>query len=120
MGGFLTFLSVQRYGILVLLAGLLVACFLLNWLLWMSGLGRYRGISAQSDKRLSMVVADFFTKLIDDFKHLLALVMVLLFAMMLFLAMVPGLQSGKIGEVKDGVQSVAAALGGLIGSIIGY
>jgi len=34
--------------------------------------------------------------------------------------MLPGLMSGEISQVTDGVQAVAAALGGLIGSIIGY
>jgi hypothetical protein len=57
--------------------------------------------------------------LINDFRHLLALVVVLLFSVMTFFAVLPGLLNGNAAEVTDGVQSVTAAMGGLLGSIIG-
>jgi hypothetical protein len=120
MSAFLSFLAAQRNGILLLLLVFGAMGLLLNWLLWMFRWGRFRGSPPQADSKLRFVVADFFVKLINDFRHLLALVIVLLFAFTLFLAMLPGLRDGKIDEVKDGVQAVAAALGGLIGSIIGY
>jgi len=120
MSAVLSFLAAQSNGILLLVLVFIVIGFLLNWLLWMFRLGRYRGSSTQADSKLRFVLTDFFVKLINDFRHLLALVIVLLFAFTLFLAMLPGLRDGKIEEVKDGVQAVAAALGGLIGSIIGY
>jgi hypothetical protein len=120
MTAFLGFLATQRNGIAMLLLVLGALAGLLNWLLWMFRRGRFRGTSPQTDQRLRVVLTDFFVKLIDDFRHLLALVIVLLFALALFLAMLPGLHSGNLNDIKDGVQVVAAALGGLIGSIIGY
>jgi hypothetical protein len=120
MTTFLGFLAAQRNGILLLMLVLFVLCFLVNWVLWMFRWGRYGGISPQADTKLRLVLTDFFIKLINDFRHLLALVMVFLFAVALFLAMAPGVKGGNLNEIKDGVQTVAAALGGLIGSIIGY
>ena len=66
------------------------------------------------------VLADFFVKIINDFRHLLALVLVLLFGLAVFAAMWPGMMKQDVNLIKDGLQGVAAALGGLIGSIIGY
>lgn len=120
MSTFLGFLAAQRNGVLLLLLVLTVLSLLLNWLLWMFRVGRYRGSSPQTDSKLRLVLTDFFIKLINDFRHLLALVVVVLFAAVLFLAMAPGVKSGKLSDIKDGVQAVAAALGGLLGSIIGY
>ena len=120
MSEFFGFLAAQRSGILLLLLVVVVLAILLNWLLWMFRWGRFRGTSPQTDQRLRVILTEFFVKLIDDFRHLLALVIVLLFALALFLAMLPGLKSGNLSDLKDGIQAVAAALGGLIGSIIGY
>jgi hypothetical protein len=120
MTAFLGFLTTHRNGIAMLLLVLGAFAALLNWLLWMFRWGRFRGTSPQTDQRLRFILTEFLVKLIDDFRHLLALVIVLLFALALFLAMLPGLHSGNLNDVKDGVQVVAAALGGLIGSIIGY
>jgi len=120
MSAFFGFMAAQRDGILLALLVLSVLVFLLNALLWMFRGGRYRGSSPQTDTKLRLIMAEFFAKLIDDFRHLLALVVVMLFAVTLFSAMLPGLQSGKLNDLKDGIQAVAAALGGLIGSIIGY
>ncbi len=98
---------------------LLVFGIVVNWALWMFGWGRFRGRPA-SDSKLRFVLADFFVKIINDFRHLLALVMVVLFALALFAAMWPGMIKQDVSLMKEGLQSVAAALGGLIGSIMGY
>lgn len=63
---------------------------------------------------------ELLTKIIYEFRHLLALLIVVLFAVALFAAMWPGMMKGDVALIKDGLQAVAAALGGLIGSIIGY
>ncbi len=118
----LSFLADNRAGILLLLVVLLALGLLVNWLLWMLGWGRFKAHAApgHADSKLRYVVANFFVEIINDFRHLLALVIVLLFAVTLFAAMLPGMISGDVDVVKDGLQAVAAALGGLIGSIIGY
>ena len=69
---------------------------------------------------IRFVLTDFFVKIINDFRHLLALVLVVLFGLALFAAMWPGMMKQDVSLIKDGLQGVAAALGGLIGSIIGY
>jgi hypothetical protein len=114
----LTFLGTQREGILVLLLLLIVLSAVSNWALWMFGLGRFQG--PRADSKLRFVLADFFVKLINDFRHLLALVMVILFGLALFAAMWPGMMKQDVNLIKEGLQGVAAALSGLIGSIIGY
>ena len=69
---------------------------------------------------LRYVAANFFVEIINDFRHLLALVMVLLFAVALAIGMYPGVRAWDVQKLATGIQAVAAALGGLIGSIIGY
>lgn len=89
-----------------------------QWALWMLRLGRFN--RQESDSSIRYVLAEFFAKLINDFRHLLALLMVTLFGMALFAAMWPGMMKQDVSLIKEGVQAVAAALSGLIGSIIGY
>jgi hypothetical protein len=115
----LNFLGTQREGILVLLLVLIVLGAVLNWVLWMFGWGRFQG-SPGADSKIRYVLANFFVKIIDDFRNLLALVMVALFAVALFVAMWPGIAKQDVTLIKEGLQGVAAALSGLIGSIVGY
>ena len=114
----LSFLSTQRNGIIVLLLLLIIVCVLVRWVLWMFGLGRFK--AQQTDSEIRFVLANFFVKIVNDFRHLLALVLVILFGQALFAAMWPGMMKQDVSLIKDGLQGVAAALGGLIGSIIGY
>jgi hypothetical protein len=122
MGEFLTFLADKRAGIWVLLVVLGAGCAVVQWVCWIFRVGRFRsgaaGRARQEDLRF--VTAEFFVRLINDFRHLLALVVVFMFALVLFAAMLPGLRNGDIATIKEGLQAVAAALAGLIGSIIGY
>lgn len=113
----------NRGGFLVAFAVLVAVCFLLNWIAWIFRLGRFSqptGPGAPTQQPLRFLIGNFFVEIINDFRHFLALVIVLLFAVALFVGMYPGLVHGDIDAIKDGVQAVAAALGGLIGSIIGY
>jgi hypothetical protein len=83
---FLNFLAAQRSGILSLLLVLFLIAGVAQWTLWMFGLGRFRG-SAKVDSKIRYVLADFFVKVIDDFRNLLALIVVALFAGAMFTAM---------------------------------
>jgi hypothetical protein len=56
------------------------------------------------------VLANFFVKIVNDFRHLLALVLVILFGLALFAAMWPGMMKQDVSLIKDGLQGVAAAL----------
>jgi hypothetical protein len=119
MASFLTWLAQQRDGILILLLMLMVLGFLVNWVLWMFGWGRFAG-DARTDSKIRFVLTDFFVKIINDFRNLLALLIFFLFAVAIFAAIWPGIMKGDVGQIRDGLQAAAAALGGLIGSIIGY
>jgi len=63
------------------------------------------------------ILADFFVRLVTDFRHLFALAIFLFFVSLIFYAM--GM-SDKFDEKMDALQMVIASLGGLLGSIIGY
>jgi di/tricarboxylate transporter len=118
MSDFLDFLAREYNGLLVLgcaLSWIILAILIVAWIF---GLGRF-GIKNGKDQRqtLVFVIATFFTKLIDDFRHLLALVVMVIFAGA-FLAVLHFACS--LDEAKEGLQAVAATMGGLVGSIIGY
>ena len=119
MSSLLDYLAARRTGIFVFLLIVIVLAAVGNWVLWMFAWGRYRG-AGRTDSKIRFVLADFFVKIINDFRHLLALIIVMMFAVALFAAMCPGIWYHSVDGVKEGVQAVAAALGGLIGSIIGY
>jgi hypothetical protein len=115
----LSFIAERRDGILLLLLTLIVLCVLVNWVLWMLGWGRFRG-AVRTESKLRFILADLFVKIINDFRHLLALVIVVLFSLALFAAIWPGMMKQDVALIKEGLQGVAATLGGLIGAIIGY
>lgn len=121
MSQFLDFLARQRAGLAVLFAFLLLLVLLAQWLAWIFRLGRFKvPPGTQPEERTSQlrfVIADFFVKVIDDFRHLLALLILLIFAVILGAVLV---WAPTFKDVKDGLQAVVAALGGLVGSIIGY
>lgn len=104
----------------MLFAILLGALVLVQWTTWIFGLGRFRASGAQRDRRsqLRFVLADFFVKIIVDFRNLLALLVLLIFVGALIWVLAAA--DGKMADIKDGLQAVVAALGGLVGSIIGY
>jgi hypothetical protein len=123
MGETLRFVADHRSGIWVLLVTLVVLCVVLQWCCWIFRLGRFRVDAVMGTRQpnpLRFVVAEFFVRLINDFRHLLALIVVFMFALALFTAMMPGMLDRDLNSMKDGLQAVAAALAGLIGSIIGY
>jgi hypothetical protein len=123
MTSLLVYLAEHRAGIFVLIAIAGVICVLAQWVAWIFGLGRFARTPSPGTRPLNplrYVVVDLFVQIINDFRHLLALVVVTMFAVTLGAAMWPGLSSGDVELLKDGLQAVAAALAGLIGSIIGY
>ncbi len=128
MGSMLDFMAAHGGGIRTSLLTIVVLTAVVNWLLWMFGWGRFtgaRGSAGRSGRPTTIryVLAEFFVQIVNDFRHLLALVLVSLFAVTLLIAMVPPLfRDGgpDLNSMRDGLQAVAAALGGLIGSIVGY
>jgi hypothetical protein len=119
MGSMFQFFIDNAGGIAVLLLSLVVACGVLQWVLWLFGLGRFRDI-APREANTRYILTQLLVKVITDFRHFLALVIILVFAIALFASVAPGAISSNVDDVAKGVQAVAAGLGGLIGLIVGY
>lgn len=126
MREFLLFFWDARGGIFVLIVLFAAVVFGIRYLAWIFQWGRFASAASQTtgspgvkgDGKLAFVIADFFVKLINDFRHLLALILVSIFAGVLLFAIWRSQQT--IDDIGKAVQSVTSALGGLIGSIIGY
>ena len=120
MATFLTFLQQHQTGIYVGLACLIVLAALIQWFAWIFRLGRFerqQASTSDSAQGIRYIVADLFVKVIDDFRHLLALVLVIIFAVVLLYVL---LFPSNVDNIGKGLQAVASSLGGIIGVIIGY
>lgn len=118
---FLTFLDTHSGGFVVLFFILFAGLVLLQWLAWIFCFGRFNPRIAGpkvAASNLRFVFADLLVKIINDFRHLLALLMVLIFAAALGYVIFRAGQN--LEEISKALQVVVATLGGLIGSIIGY
>lgn len=119
MADLLSFLQQYGNGILILFLILFGIAALLNYSLWLFAKGRFKGaVNAPKDKNLNFVIANAAVKLIDDFRHLLALILVIVFSSILVYAVY--ISDGNVATLKESLQAVMATLGGLVGSIIGY
>ena len=68
------------------------------------------------------LIADFFVKIINDFRHFLALIIVLMFAFtMVYVLVVVEYKTGSpVDEIGKALQAVTGTLSGIIGVILGY
>lgn len=121
MGSILDFFAQNSKAIGILLLTLGGIALLVQWFSWIFRLGRYAsppGEDPTTRQSIRFLLAEILAKIINDFRHLLALIIVTIFAFVLIYVM---LKAGSdFDNLKEGVQVVVAALGGLIGSIIGY
>jgi len=123
MSSTLTWLAVNHDAVILLaelLASLLAVVMALTViLLWAFGVGRFRRpLNAPHTAALRYLITEALTKIINDFRHLLALILVLIFGGALGYSL---FEAGpNLANIKEALQSVSASLGGLIGSIIGY
>jgi hypothetical protein len=125
MNDALNFLSDNRNGILVLFLSLLAFGLLLNYIMWMFGFGRFNIAGPRTRQSMNFVFADAAVKIVNDFRHLLALLLVIVFASTLAYALWVGHSPSDnantaVANLKESLQGVMATLGGLVGSIIGY
>lgn len=120
MNSFFTFFSANAAGIFIFLAVLASIILLFQWLFWALGAGRFKQEADRTagNRGLRFIFADLLVAIINDFRHLLALVIVMIFAVSLGVAMY--ISHGEIDQFKEALQVVVATLGGLVGSIIGY
>ena len=121
METFLTFLDLNRVGINVLIGLIAFTILMIQWLAWIFRMGRFKkqeGHAGSSrEKTAQFVFGEFLAKVISDFRNLLAVLIVLVFAFTLAYALI---RSSTQAEMKDALQAVMATLGGLVGSIVGY
>jgi hypothetical protein len=117
--------SQHRSSIILVCVVMVLIVFLSQWICWIFGLGRFSVSAAaapapRTDLRgpLRHVIADLFVKVIDDFRHLLALLIVIVFAVSLFYSLAS--YGGGVDNLSKALQAVTGSLGGIIGVILGY
>jgi hypothetical protein len=137
IGSFFGALQQNAGGISVLIFSVaslaVIALVATQWLSWIRRWGRFRppaGAEAiapitKEPSSIAHLIMRFFTTIISEFRHLLALLIFLLFAGVLtYSVIVASRASANTAEMIDSVstviQAVVASLGGLVGSIIGY
>lgn len=123
MSAFFQFLQNQWAGILVAALILVLLTALVHWLAWVFGRGRFDQPAPAKKDQLRYVVTNFFVEVINDFRHLLALVIILIFALALVNSLVLVWfvdDANRIDAIGKAMQGVVSTLGGLIGAIIGY
>jgi hypothetical protein len=136
---FFTFFQTYRGGIFFFLFCLGFLAFLVQWFAWIFGWGRFGNSatwtgggtgsgtgSGSARTNIRYLFSGAFVKIVNDFRHLLALIIVLIFAVALLYSLWKAASIGGSGEnstinnMKEALQAVVATLGGLVGSIIGY
>ena len=119
MENFLTFLSKHSSGIFILILIFFSAILILNWLAKIFQWGRYKAgkSTLKESDNFGYIITQFFVNLISDFKHFLALVIVIIFTTLIIYSMTT---TDVFAEKMDALKLIIASLGGLLGSIIGY
>ena len=95
----------------------LLTVLVLQWIFWIFGWGRFSR-RAPATQGVRFIVADLIANIINDFRHLLALLIVLIYGAALAFGL---LRAGTdVQAVANVLQAVSSSLGGLIGAMIGY
>jgi len=121
MEDFFKFFENNYTGIIYFLLSLVVVILLVQWIAWVFSIGRFKVQKLSPGKRsdrLRFLIADLMVKIINDFRHFLALIMVTIFGLVLFYSLIN--YAGNSEEVTKVLQAVISTIGVLIGSIIGY
>ena len=110
------YLAANAAGIWVLIVVVFFGILAVQWLSWIFRWGRFG--QEPPGKSIRFILAELAANIINEFRNLLALVLVLLFGGVLAFGLVKG---GKDAQgISAVLQAVASSLGGLIGAIIGY
>jgi hypothetical protein len=125
MNDFFKFFENNFSGIIIFLLSSFIFILFLDWIAKVFAIGKYRNLPKDgSSSGLVYVFSQLLVKIITDFRHFLALVLVLIFATALGVAFsfankeVAG--QDRIENLIKALQAVVATLGGLVGSIVGY
>lgn len=121
MEDFFKFFENNYAGIIYFLLSLVVVILIVQWIAWVFSLGRFKDQKLSPGRRsdrLRFLIADLMVKIINDFRHFLALIMVAIFGLVLGYALIKYAKTSA--DVTDVLQAVISTIGVLIGSIIGY
>ncbi len=126
MGEFFVFLREYRQEIMLLLLAVVVFMGLVQWIFWITGLGRFRlakdikppSHGGIAERPIRFVFAELFAKLVNDFRHLLALIVMLVFLFSVAYAL--WVAGTNVENMNKALQAVTGSLSGIIGVIIGY
>jgi len=93
-----------------------------TWIAWILRIGRFKPADggqriSPEQAPLSFIIADAAVKLVNDFRHLLALLLVLIYGGTLAWVLEA---SDTPDHMWEGLKTVTATLGGVVASIIGY
>lgn len=120
-------MQTYRSGILLFLFSLAALAALVQWFAWIFGLGRFGKDIQSGSKALSIAFSEFIFKIINEFRHLLALLVFMVFTVALIYSLIKAANipttadsPSMVDNMKEALQGVVATLGGLVGSIIGY
>ncbi len=115
-------MSFEKDTIMLILGTGVAFLIAMQWFCWIFQFGRFKtrnntpAVPEDKNQNIRYVIANFFVNIINDFRHLLALVIVLVFAITLFVV----LYKNSASELGAAMQSVSSTFGGLIGAIIGF
>lgn len=119
MDAFLTYLETHDKGIMMLILLSVIFVIILRWLFQIFGIGKYSNRKAEKaqNNSITFILTRSLVNIVDDFRHFLALLIVILFVGLIIAAMWSG---DNFDDRMEAMQLVIASLGGLLGSIIGY
>ena len=121
MENFFKFFETNYAGIIYFLMSLVVVILFIQWIAWLFSIGRFK-IQIISPRNRSdsirFLLADLMVKIINDFRHFLALIMVAIFGLVLTYSLIKYATSSE--ELTKVLQAVISTVGVLIGTIIGY
>ncbi len=104
-------------GVWVFVILMLFTVLVLQWVFWIFGWGRFSQ-RAPVSQGVRFIIADLAANIINDFRHLLALLIILIYGGVMAFGLVrAGADVESVGNV---LQAVSSSLGGLIGAMIGY
>ncbi len=126
MESFFKYFENNGAGIFVFIICLFAIVLIIKWVAYIFRFGRYRDNESFVDEKgqeinnykLRFVIADLLVKIINDFRHLLALVIMTIFGLSLWYVLYKS--NGTFEQLKDSLQVVIASFGGIVGTIIGY
>jgi len=119
LADFLIFIECHYGAILLLILMMFSIVLVINWLarIFTWGMFKTRRFDYSNQSNFTYILSRFLVNLIDDFKHLLALVVVIIFTSLIIYSMA---STNDFDKKMEALQLVIASLGGLLGSIIGY